>query len=545
MAMSAGTHLNSELQNSFAPNRALIIGGGLAGLFTALQLGPHPVTVITGGKLGETGSSPLAQGGIAAAMGETDSAEAHTADTIRAGDGIVDEAMAGMLAQEAPERIDELIALGVPFDTDTEGRLELSREAAHSARRVVKVDGDMAGAVIMQALARAVSAAPHIQIVEQAWAEELIVHKGRVVGTIAGRRLEDGSRRREAFFGVAIVMATGGTGGLYQVTTNPAGATGAGLAMAARAGAVIADAEFVQFHPTAIVSDADPAPLATEALRGEGASLIDSQGHRFMTDIHKDAELAPRDIVARAVFDQAGQGGAFLDCRQAIGAEFAERFPRVYGYCMDAGIDPLTQPIPVVPAAHYHMGGILTDAHGRTTLNGLWACGEVASTGVHGANRLASNSLLEAVVFGARIAGDIALHLNGEVVHVSRKTLRRVLESKHGKRSATEDIQCLRQTMSRHAGVVREAGGMLKAMQMALRMEKKKSTPQLSMAATTALMIAVSAWMREESRGGHFRSDFPEPVESLRRRRMLTLKQARIIAVNALKASHAGEEKSP
>ncbi len=534
MATSGVTHRQAELRSPFAPNRALIIGGGLGGLFTALQLAPHPVTVITSGRLGETGSSPLAQGGIAAAMGETDTVKAHTEDTIRAGDGLVDDSMARLLASEAPSRIDELMDLGVPFDKDLEGRLMLSREAAHSARRVVKVDGDMAGAVIMEALARAVSAATHITVVEQAWAEELITHQGRVVGTFVGRRQDDGSIRRETHIGVAVIMATGGAGGLYDVTTNPTGAIGSGLAMAAKAGAVIADAEFVQFHPTAIVSDKDPAPLATEALRGEGAVLIDNAGHRFMTDIHPDADLAPRDIVARAVFDKTGTGGASLDCREAIGETFPDKFPRVYSYCQEAGIDPVREPIPVAPAAHYHMGGVLTDANGRTTLNGLWACGEVASTGVHGANRLASNSLLEAVVFGSRIARDVALHMGAEVVHVPQKRLRKVLDRKPGKPAGKKDIRLIRKTMSRHAGVVRDSDGLRNAMKIALKMESKKSKPQLAMMGTSALMIAVSAWLRQESRGGHYRADFPSPDEQQRRRRMLTLKQARKIAAQAL-----------
>ncbi len=544
MEAAGVTHLGAELRSSFAPNRALIIGGGLGGLFTALQLAPHPVTVITGGRLGETGSSPLAQGGIAAAMGETDTVEAHTADTIRAGDGLVDEAMAGMLAREAPARIVELLDLGVPFDKDLEGRLLLSREAAHSARRVVKVEGDMAGAVIMQALTRAVQAADHITVVEDAWAEDLVVHKGRVVGAAVSRRLEDGSRRREVHIAVAVVMATGGAGGLYEVTTNPAGATGSGLAMAAKAGAVIADAEFVQFHPTAILTDADPAPLATEALRGEGAKLIDATGRRFMSEIHQDAELAPRDIVARAVFDKAHAGGAFLDCREAIGARFAEEFPRVYNYCQEAGIDPVRQPIPVAPAAHYHMGGVLTDANGRTTLNGLWACGEVASTGVHGANRLASNSLLEAVVFGARIARDVGLHMDTMVVHVSRKKLRKVLERKAGKAADPDRVRELRRVMSRHAGVVRDGAGLCRAMRAALALGNSKSGPQLTMMATTALMISVAAWMRHESRGGHYRSDYPQADEALRQRSMLTLKQARKIAAAATGSANPDCEES-
>src|SRR5690349_18040537 len=386
----------------------VIVGGGLAGLFCALKLAPRPVTLISAAPLGEGASSAWAQGGIAAAVSEGNSAEAHAADTVAVGGGIVDEEVALSLAREAGARIDDLLHYGVPFDRDLEGRLAVGREAAHSARRIVHVRGDMAGKAIVSALIEAVRRTPSIRIIEGLVAESLLTEDGAVTG-LQLRKAHDTAARPVLLASRAIVLATGGIGHLYAVTTNPREASGLGLALAARAGAVIADPEFVQFHPTAIMVGRDPAPLATEALRGEGATLINNSGERFMQAIHPLAELAPRDIVARGVFAEIAAGrGAFLDAREALGARFAEKFPTVYASCLAAGIDPAIQPIPVAPAAHYHMGGIAVDARGRTSLRGLWAGGEVSSTGAHGANRLASNSLLEAVVYAARIAEDIA-----------------------------------------------------------------------------------------------------------------------------------------
>ena len=386
----------------------VIVGGGLAGLFCALKLAPRPVTLISAAPLGQGASSAWAQGGIAAAVAEGDSAEAHAADTIAVGGGIVDEGVALALAREAPARIHDLLHYGVPFDRDLEGKLAVGREAAHSARRIVHVRGDMAGKAIISALTEAVRNTPSIRVIEGFVAEALLTADGAVTG-LQLRKADDVTARPLTIASRAVVLATGGIGHLYAVTTNPNEASGLGLAIAARAGAFIADPEFVQFHPTAIMVGRDPAPLATEALRGEGATLINDRGERFMQALHPLAELAPRDIVARGVFAEIAAGrGAFLDAREALGARFAEKFPTVYASCLAAGIDPATQPIPVAPAAHYHMGGIAVDAQGRTSLKGLWAGGEVSSTGAHGANRLASNSLLEAVVYAARIAEDIA-----------------------------------------------------------------------------------------------------------------------------------------
>ncbi|HXG78539.1 MAG TPA: L-aspartate oxidase, partial [Methyloceanibacter sp.] len=394
----------SHSKIEFRAGGVVIVGAGLAGLFTALKLAPLPVTVISAARFGEGASSLWAQGGIAAAVAEGDSPEQHAADTVRAGAGIVDGKIAHLLAREARDRIEDLLRYGVPFDKDLEGRLSVGREAAHGRNRILHVKGDTAGRAIMAALIEAARKTSSISVLEGFAASDLLVREGRIKG------VELVSAEGHCFIlpAQAVVLATGGAGQLYAVTTNPHEARGEGIAIAARAGAVIADAEFVQFHPTAINIGRDPAPLATEALRGEGAVLINVRGERFMRAVHADAELAPRDVVARGVYREiAGGRGAFLDCRR-LGAGLKDRFPTVFASCLAAGIDPTREPIPVAPAAHYHMGGILTDARGRSTVDGLWACGEVASTGAHGANRLASNSLLEAVVFGARVAADIS-----------------------------------------------------------------------------------------------------------------------------------------
>lgn len=517
------------------PGDVVIIGAGLAGLFTALKLAPVPVTVIAAAPLGEGASSMWAQGGIAAAVGEGDSTDKHAADTIAAGAGIVDDAVAHLVADEAPDRIRDLLSYGVPFDRDLEGHYVLSKEAAHSEKRVVRVSGDRAGAAIMQALIAAVRASPSIRVLEGYEADDLISDGGRVEGVRLIRSAALGNGTYEFVPASAVVLATGGVGALFALTTNPAYARGEALAMAARAGATIADVEFVQFHPTAIDAGIDPAPLATEALRGEGATLVNAAGERFMFKIDDRGELAPRDVVARGVFAEITAGrGAFLDCREAIGARFPDAYPTVYAHCKRAGINPVTDLIPVAPAEHYHMGGIATDVRGRTSIKGLWAVGEVASTGLHGGNRLASNSLLEASVFGARVAADIKSHIpesrvssgalseNGTAHFVEPRRVPGASPASPGERAMA--VAKLRAIMTTHVGVVRTARGLRRALDelhnlSAIAIHDTVFANML----LAARLIAAAALARKESRGGHFRSDFPDADARFAERTFMTL----------------------
>ncbi len=523
--------------NILSADGALIVGAGLAGLFCALKLAPRPVTVLSPKPLGAGASSAWAQGGVAAAVGPGDSAHAHALDTERAGGGIVDEVIAESVTAEAAARIEDLARWGTPFDRDAEGRYVLSREAAHSMNRVVRVEGDRAGAAIMQALIAEVRKTPSIRIVEGITAVDLARADGRVVGVFC-RKLGDRYIEPVYLRARATVLAAGGLGGLYAVTTNPPGVRGHAMGMAARAGAVIADPEFVQFHPTGIATGADPAPLATEALRGEGAILINDLGERFMTAIHPDAELAPRDIVARANHRQIAAGRrVFLDTRQAIGERILTDFPTVAGYCREAGIDPVTQPIPVAPAAHYHMGGVAIDETGRSSLPGLWVCGEASSSGLHGANRLASNSLLEATVYAARIAADIGglepvrnllpfpgIAWDEAEGEAFEQNLRRL-----------EPVQKLRRTMTDLVGVERDAAGLREALRIIADLEAKAKgvTRSFLNMTTSATLVAAAALKRTESRGGHYRTDFPEADPAWGHRTMMTLDEALAIRASA------------
>jgi L-aspartate oxidase len=524
----AGTPI-SKARHTPDKGRVVIVGAGLAGLFTALKLAPLPVTVIAGAQFG-AGASFWAQAGIAAALAEGDSPEAHAADTIRAGDGLVDENIALMMAQEARERIEDLLRYGVPFDKDLEGRLALAHEAAHGARRILHVKGDTAGRAIMGALVEAARKSPSIDVLEGWTACDLVLRDGALAGVELAPVGGGPDAPTFVLEAVGVVLATGGCGQLFAVTTNPKEARGEGIAIAARAGAVIADAEFVQFHPTAIDIGRDPAPLATEALRGEGAVLIDERGERFLRAVHPDAELGPRDVIARAVHGEVTGGrGAYLDCRM-LGAELEETFPTVFAACLAAGIDPRIEPIPVAPAAHYHMGGVLTDARGRSTVDRLWACGEVTSTGAHGANRLASNSLLEAVVFGARIAEDIAETLpagGGQTPELGSLAPSKAAEE-------LESLQKLRQTMTAEVGVIRDAASLASALRTIGMLEQEtKGDRRLANMLTTAKLIAAAAYARKESRGAHFRSDYPENRPELASRSVLTLAEAEAIAGEA------------
>jgi L-aspartate oxidase len=515
----------------------LIVGAGLAGLFTALKL-RCPVTILSAASLGSGASSAWAQGGIAAALGTDDTPELHARDTEAAGAGIVDPHIARLIASEAAARIDDLNRLGIPFDRDTQGRFVLGREAAHSRHRIVRVTGDRAGAEIMTALIKAVKAEPRIRVIEGLIAFELALEAGRVGGVYAHPIADKASPvlvRADA-----TIFALGGVGGLFEVTTNPPQARGQGLGMAARAGALVADPEFVQFHPTAINIGRDPAPLATEALRGEGAILVNDRGERFMPGVHSDAELAPRDVVARAIFRELRAGRKpFLDARKSIGARFPDAFPTVFAYCRSAGIDPRVDLIPVAPAAHYHMGGIAVDEHARTTLPGLWAIGECASTGAHGANRLASNSLLEAIVFGDRAANDVNA--------VARQQIGSAIPTPTmiDAQPAALAVATLRKTMTLNVGLERNAADLTAALTAIARLEQAGTgDPDLRNMTATATLIAAAALDRRESRGGHFRTDFPQASAALAKRTFLTLAEARSIAHTARDAASKGAIKA-
>ena len=504
--------------------RVVVVGAGLAGLMTALKLAPHPVLLLTPTPLGEGSASAWAQGGVAAALGDGDTPEQHAADTVAAGAGLVDPAIALLVATEGPARVRELLTLGVPFDLDAAGAFLLALEAAHGRTRVARVKGDLAGRAIMETLIAALRRATHVECVEGASLQALLQDStGRVVGVACELSGEVSGEAHDAangnvqpelryFHGAATVLATGGLGGLYAVTTNPDTAQGVALAAGWRAGAQLRDLEFVQFHPTALDVRQRPAPLVTEALRGHGAVLVNADGQPFMQRYHPAGDLAPRDVVARAIHAErvAGRGTA-LDARTAVGAAFPEEFPTVFAACQAAGIDPRVQPIPVAPAAHYHMGGLVTDAQGRTTLPGLYAVGECASTGLHGANRLASNSLLEALVFAHRAAQQLRVELvgvEGATVEAPAVVPAAHLPEYSSGHLPEPALQLLRERMSRDAGLVRSAEGLQGLLDFiaGLAATYGEANPLVA-----ARLVATAALQRQESRGGHYRSDYPEP----------------------------------
>ena len=485
----------------------VILGAGLAGLTAALAA--KRALVLSPTALATGCSSAWAQGGMAAALSDEDAPALHAADTIAAGAGLCDPRAVDLLTTEGPAAVRALAALGAPFDK-TGDDFVLSLEAAHSRARVARVGGDGAGAAIMAAVIAAVRATPTLEIRENARARRLLQDAtGRVVGVLAqidGELVE--------IIAPAVILATGGVGGLYAVTTTPKEVRGEGLGLAALAGAVIADPEFVQFHPTAIDIGRDPAPLATEALRGEGAILRNSDARAFMADYHPALELAPRDVVARAIHAEREAGrGAFLDATVVVGGHFPQEFPAVFEACMRGGVDPRRAMIPVTPAVHYHMGGVATDLDGQTSLPGLFAAGECAGTGVHGANRLASNSLLEAAVFGARAGRAAAREIPVGGEPVSLQPLPDLPEAA---------LQSLRKAMSRDAGVIRDAAGLTRlAGEIAGLEDRHGPCPTL----IAARLIVTAALAREESRGGHFRADFPA-ADAVGVRAFVTLESA-------------------
>lgn len=499
-----------------------IIGGGVAGLSLALRLAPRPVVLITQGAApGDESSTALAQGGIAAALGADDDPALHLADTLAAGDGLCDAQAAGGILEGAAEAIGFLERQGVAFDRGAGGDFVLGLEAAHRRRRILHAAGDGSGAEILRALLVAVMRTPSITVLAGTAARRILTQDGRVSGLL----LECGGQALRLNV-PRVVLATGGLGGLYDRTTNPAGNFGQGLALAARAGAALCDMEFVQFHPTALAVETPEAGggglhpdvrvgLISEAVRGEGAVLRDAAGRALMAGV-PGGDLAARDVVARAIHAEIARGGqVFLDARAVPG--FAQRFPAIAALCRAAGLDPARAPLPVCPAAHYHMGGILTEAGGRSTLPGLWAVGECAATGLHGANRLASNSLLEAVVMAGRVARDLEGPIGGAAPGMAGEDVPEAPGL-----PLAPDPAPLRGLVSGALGILRDGAGLRRAVGSLLPLAR--GTTAQADPALVALMIAVFAEARRESRGAHARADHPHSLP-VPHRQVMTLAQ--------------------
>ena len=502
----------------------VIVGSGIAGLFVALQAHERGASVLIVTKSAiDDANTRYAQGGIAAAVGAHDSPEAHLRDTIEAGAGLVDEDAARVLCEEAPGRVADLARYGVRFD-DIEGEVALAQEGAHSARRVLRARGDQTGLEIELSLTSLVER-EGIEVIEHALAQRIIVEDGRAVGVEALLEASGAVLRCEA---PRVVLATGGAGRLYRFTTNTEVATGDGIELAFSAGAEVRDMEFTQFHPTALRLPGVPVFLISEAVRGEDAVLRNASGEAFMAGVHPLADLAPRDVVARAALAQmraSGEDHVLLDCTERDADWLVARFPNIYRTCRDAGVDMATQPIPVSPAAHYTMGGVRTDTDGATTVPGLFAVGEVTSTGVHGANRLASNSLLESVVFAHRLSerlleSDAALEPAGLSPTVEMLPPAAALAEPS---AAPPTREAVRSLMWDLVGIERDGEGLasavsqLAAFERALPDATTREQHELRSLVICGRLAATAALAREESRGAHYRRDFPEPREEWRR----------------------------
>ncbi len=501
----------------------VVIGAGVAGMSASILLRDHgQVLLLAKGDLKDSNTAH-AQGGIAVSLGADDSPQLHLRDTLEAGDGLCDAAAVEVLVREGPDCVRWLAALGARFDR-AGGTFALGREAAHSRRRIVHAQGDATGAEVARALGQRLLNDPRVTIATRHLALDLLVEGGRVVGV----RTLTPEGRVAGISAERVILASGGAGQLYAHTTNPKGATGDGIAMAYRAGVEVADLEFVQFHPTALYLPGTTVRfLISEAVRGEGATLVNRRGERFMPAYDARAELAPRDLVARAIateIQSSGDACVYLDAR-GLGELFAARFPGIHKRCLESGIDPARDQIPVAPAAHYLMGGVKTDRWGRTSLPGLFACGEAARTGVHGANRLASNSLLEGLVFGRRAAFAAAGEAPGEAPGSAEpeaaaragEALIREAPSADARPPIEELRAKLQDVMWEQVGLARNATGLSQALREIDGLRQRLGAPdpfdggavELSNLLTVARLATQAALDRRESRGAHYRRDFP------------------------------------
>jgi L-aspartate oxidase len=501
-----------------------VIGAGIAGLYTALQASEYADVVMISKKGLDDSNTRWAQGGIAAVTAKSDSPALHRQDTLIAGAGLCSYAAVEVLVHEGPERLKELIAYGTEFDKDAQGRYELTKEGAHSKRRILHAHGDATGAEIVRALSARVREHANITILENHFAIDVVTQDGECVGVIV-QNPEGGLFFLESN---ATVLATGGAGQLYRYTTNPDIATADGIAMAYRAGARIKDVEFIQFHPTALYYPGAPRFLISEAVRGEGAILRNTSGERFMEKYHPQKELAPRDVVARAIvseMERTHSAYVYLDITHESEELIKHRFPTIYRFCLQYGLDMVTDWIPVAPACHYIMGGVQTDLNGETSTKRLFACGEVSCTGVHGANRLASNSLSEAVVFGHRIVRRIR-----ELPPLPEVRPFAAVEPKRTPRSADTREQRVRlqKLMLRHVGLKRQEKGLRKALDELERMQRlfygvyrEREAFEFLNLLNTAVLTTRAALLREESRGGHYRVDFPNKDDLIWRKHII------------------------
>ena len=504
----------------------IIIGSGIAGLYAALMAKDHgSVLVLTKGSIDDC-NTRWAQGGIAAPVGPEDSPETHLRDTIEAGAGLVDEDAARVLTSEAPSRIDDLVRYGVPFDT-VEGQIALAREGAHSLPRVLHAGGDSTGKHIELTLS-SVAQQEGISVLENTIASEVLLDDDRATGI---RALNTRTGETTDYSCRFLILATGGAGQLYRVSTNPEVATGDGIALAYRAGAEIMDMEFFQFHPTALTLPGVRAFLISETMRGEGGVLRDVNGEPFMSAYDERAELAPRDIVARAILDRMQKTDAnhvLLDVTHLDSKLLIARFPQIYRFCLEHGVDITKDPIPVSPAAHYTMGGIRTNTWGETTIPGLYACGECSCTRVHGANRIASNSLLESIVFAGRAvqrtvdSPDTSEPFSSDAVDLGEPEAISGGQASacHDSRPTREALQSL---MWDDVGIIRNAESLnhartiLSAWDVTSTASTDRPTQELADLLVCARLVTEAALKREESRGAHHRADFPKPVDSWRR----------------------------